>query len=65
MSPEQYKARNNDFTKALQEKCSEEGIELRTVKTGTNTTLYVLNNEGYLLHNDGNNVRWEEVGYVN
>jgi len=34
------------------------------MSTGANTTLYVLDNEGYMLHNTGDNVWWEEVGYV-
>lgn len=71
MSPNEYKAMVNDFTEALKKRCAEEGISCETnelfkglLGLGPDTTLYILNSEGYALTNDGNHCNWQFIGNI-
>jgi hypothetical protein len=74
MTPEQFKLyKKDEFATALRTKCEGEGITLQVV-TGNNlmrlgldpntNTAYILNNEAYTIHNDGNRMQWSFVGRV-
>jgi len=62
MSPNEFKQwKKQEFNDALQKRCDTEGLTLRIVPQNSDTTLYIINNEGYALHNNGNSIWWDEV----
>lgn len=64
MTPNEFKQwREQEFDDALQKRCDEEGLTLRIVPRNSDTTIYIINGEGYVLHNTGNKIWWNKIKY--
>lgn len=64
MSPNEFKQwKKQEFNDALQKSCDDDGLTLQIINQDSDTTIYIINNEGYALHNDGNRVWWDKINF--
>lgn len=75
MSPNEFKNyKKQDFEKALTKRCEKEGLTLKVINGAecmrygvdpNSNTIFLINNEVFALHNNGNSIRWDFIGTIN
>lgn len=63
MTPNEFKSwKKVEFDEALKKRCDEEGLNLDIINKQLGETIYFLNNEAYVVINDGNKIEWYFAG---
>lgn len=63
MTEEEFRNKNVDFIKALEERCMKEGLSFKYSCSPFGEVFCLVGNEVYILNNDGNTASWRFAGY--